>query len=140
MSETASDTEPGPDNLGPEARFRAYLAEGRFMIQRSASTGAHVFYPRVAVPGSGETDLDWVEASGLGTVYATTCTRRRPEKGGDYNIALVDLDEGPRLMTRVEGVEPDAVAIGMRVRARIAAVGGEPNLVFDVTNDEGGDA
>ena len=39
--------------LGPEAQFKAYLAEGRFMIQRSRSTGGHVFYPRVAVPGSG---------------------------------------------------------------------------------------
>ncbi|MEL6482614.1 MAG: OB-fold domain-containing protein, partial [Pseudomonadota bacterium] len=65
-------------------------------------------------------------------VYATTCTRQRPEKGGDYNIALVDLDEGPRLMTRVEGVAADAVAIGMRVKARIAEVGGAPNVVFDV--------
>jgi len=119
------------DGPGPEARFKAYLAEGRFMIQRSASTGAHVFYPRVAVPGTGETDLEWVEASGLGTVHATTCTRQRPEKGGDYNIALIDLDEGPRMMARVEGVAPDAVEIGMRVRARIGELGGEPAEIFD---------
>nr|NKR04616.1 hypothetical protein [Escherichia coli] len=37
--------------LGPEAQFKAFLAEGRFMIQRSRSTGRHVFYPRGAVPG-----------------------------------------------------------------------------------------
>ncbi|MEL6208812.1 MAG: OB-fold domain-containing protein [Pseudomonadota bacterium] len=120
------------DGPGPEAQYRAYLAEGRFMIQRSSSSGAYVFYPRTLAPGTGEQDLEWVEASGMGTVYATTCTRQRPEKGGDYNIALVDLDEGPRLMTRVEGVAADAVAIGMRVKARIAEVGGAPNVVFDV--------
>lgn len=119
------------DAKGPEAEWRAFLAEGRFMIQRGPS-GAHVFYPRVAAPGSGEAPLEWVEASGMGTVYATTCTRQRPEKGGDYNISLVDLDEGPRMMTRVEGVAADAVVIGMRVKARIAEVGGEPNVVFDV--------
>lgn len=125
MSETKS---------GPEAAFRAFLAEGRFMIQRSASTGAHVFYPRVAAPGTGETDLDWVEASGMGTVYATTVTRQKPNPDGssaDYNIAIITLDEGPRMMSRVEGMAPDKVAIGLRVKARIATVDGAPNIVFD---------
>ena len=53
---------------GPVARFHAYLREGLFMLQRSASTGRYVFYPRVAVPGTGEADLEWVKASGRGTV------------------------------------------------------------------------
>ncbi|MEM6680495.1 MAG: OB-fold domain-containing protein [Pseudomonadota bacterium] len=117
---------------GPEAEWRAFLAEGRFMIQRSASSGAAVFYPRTIAPGTGAADLEWVEAAGTGTVHATTCTRQRPEKGGDYNISIVELDEGPRLMTRVDGVAPDAVRIGMRVKARIAEVGGALNVVFDV--------
>lgn len=124
-------TAPSP---GPEAAFRAFLAEGKLMIQRSASTGAYVFYPRVALPGTGARDLAWVEASGLGTVYATTVTRQRPNPDGssaDYNIAIVELDEGPRLMSRVEGVAPDKVAIGLRVKARIAEVDGAPNIVFD---------
>ena len=115
--------------LGPEAQFKAYLAEGRFMIQRSRSTGRHVFYPRVAVPGSGETDLEWVPASGEGTVYSITVNRTRE---GSYNIALVDLAEGPRLMSRIEGAE--TAPIGTRVKARIASIEGEPALVFDVAN------
>lgn len=116
---------------GPEAQYRAFLQQGRFMIQRSASTGRYVFYPRVAAPGSGATDLEWVEASGLGRIYSITVNRART---GDYNIALVQLDEGPRLMTRIEGVE--TAAIGTRVRARIAELGGEPALVFDVVDEE----
>ncbi|WP_239451499.1 Zn-ribbon domain-containing OB-fold protein [Elioraea rosea] len=119
---------------GPEAVFRAHLAEGKFMLQRSASAGVHVFYPRVAVPSTGETDLEWVEASGLGTVYATTVTRQRPNPDGssaDYNIAIIALDEGPRMMSRVEGIAPDKVTIGMRVKARVATVDGAPNVVFD---------
>jgi uncharacterized protein len=115
--------------LGPEAQFKAYLAEGRFMIQRSRSTGRHVFYPRVAVPGSGETDLEWVPASGEGTVYSITVNRTRE---GSYNIALVDLAEGPRLMSRIEGAE--TAPIGTRVKARIASIEGEPALVFDVAS------
>lgn len=125
------------DSDGPEAQFRAFLAEGRFMIQRSAATGRPVFYPRVAAPGTGARDLVWVEARGTGTVHATTCTRRRAEQGGDYNIALVDLDEGVRMMARVEGVAPDAVRIGMRVRARIGMLEGAPAVIFDVADGEG---
>ncbi len=110
---------------GPEETYRAFLREGRFMIQRSRSTGRHIFYPRVAVPGTGEQDLDWVPASGLGTVYAITVNRTRQ---GSYNVALVDLDEGPRMMTRIEGVE--TLPIGARVRARLIEEDGEPLVVF----------
>jgi uncharacterized OB-fold protein len=98
------------------------------MIQRSRSTGRYVFYPRVAEPGNGQSDLEWVEASGLGTVYSITVNRTRT---GDYNVALVELDEGPRLMTRIEGIE--TVPIGTRVKARIVEIDGEPAVVFDVT-------
>ena len=97
------------------------------MLQRSATTGKHVFYPRVAVPGSGETDLEWVEATGFGTVYAITVNRVRE---GHWNIALVDLDEGVRMMSRIAGVE--TVTIGTRVKARIEPLNGQPAIVFDV--------
>ena len=117
---------------GPEEQDRAYLSEGRFMIQRSRSSGRYVFFPRVAEPGSGRNDLEWVEASGLGTVYSITVNRTR---AGDYNVALVELDEGPRLMSRIEGVE--TVPIGTRVKARIVEIDGEPAVVFDVLNEGG---
>ena len=45
--------------------------------------------------------------------------RRKAEAGGDYNVALVDLAEGPRLMSRVDGVPPEQVRIGMAVQARV---------------------
>ena len=117
-------------SLGPEEQFRAYLAEGRFMIQRSTSTGAYVFYPRPFVPGSAETDLEWVEASGEGVVYSTTVNRRSPDKGGSFNVALIDLAEGPRMMSRVVEVAPEEVAIGMKVRAKVEALNGAPAVVW----------
>ena len=117
-------------SMGPEARFRAFLAEGRFMIQRSKSTGSYVFYPRPFVPGTGETDLEWVEASGEGTVHATTVNRRSPDKGGSFNVALIDLAEGPRMLSRVVGVAPEEVTIGMKVRARIEELNGAPAVVW----------
>ena len=117
-----------PAKLGPQQAYEAYLAEGRFMLQKSRATGEHVFYPKVMAP-SGATDLEWVEARGTGTVYSITVNRKRE---GTYNIALVDLDEGVRMMATVAGVE--TVPIGARVRARIetATEAREiPRIVFD---------
>ena len=104
---------------GPEHVFKDKLAQGRFEIQKCAGCGKHVFYPRVICPHCGADKLDWVAASGAATIYSTTVVRRKPEAGGDYNVALVDLAEGPRMMSRVAGVEPAAVKIGMKVNARI---------------------
>lgn len=105
--------------MQPDVEYQGHLKEGRFSLQRSRSSGRFVFYPRVAEPETGDVDLEWVEASGLGAVYSTTTIYPKPPTA-PYNVALVDLDEGPRLMTRVEGVDPEAVRIGMRVRARVA--------------------
>ncbi len=113
---------------GPEAQFRAFLKQGRFMLQRSRSTGQHLYYPRLAVPGSGETDLDWVAAQGTGTVYATTVNRTRD---GNTNLAIIELDEGPRMMSRVVGVPAETVRIGQRVRARIAVEDAAEIILFE---------
>lgn len=116
--------------MNPEQEYFEHLAAGRFMIQRSRSSGAHVFYPRVAEPGSGATDLEWVAASGRGTVYSTTVIRGKPP-APDYNLALIDLAEGPRMMSRVQGIAPEAVKIGMAVRARVITEGDQPLVVFE---------
>lgn len=119
------------DVTHPDAEFRAFLLEGRFMIQRSKSDGAHVFYPRAIAPGTGARDLEWVPTSGRGVVYSTTVVRKKPPEPS-YNVALIDLAEGPRMMSRVEGLDPAGVAIGMAVQARIVDQDGEPVVVFDV--------
>ncbi len=119
-----------PEGAGPEAVFRAHLRAGRFMIQRCRDTGMHVFYPRLLCPATGYASLDWVPASGRGTVYSTTVVRQRPDKGDDYNVALIDLDEGPRMMSRVVGVPPEAVRIGQAVMAAVEDLDGAPAVVF----------
>jgi uncharacterized OB-fold protein len=119
------------DVTHPDAEFRAFLGEGRFMIQRSRSSGVHVFHPRVLAPGTGVRDLEWIEASGRGVVYSTTVVRRKPPEPS-YNVSLIDLAEGPRMMSRVEGVDPASVTIGAAVQARICDQDGEPVVVFDL--------
>ena len=112
----------------PETVWRNALGEGRLLLQRARGSGSIVFPPRLAEPGSGQDDLEWIEASGLGTVYSVTMIGRKPP-AAPYNVVLVDLDEGARLMSRVEGAAE--VAIGLRVRATIDLSGDEPLLLFE---------
>jgi len=122
-------TSPSAPARSPDLDYEQFLREGRFMIQRSRGSGAHVFYPRMAEPVTGATDLEWVPASGLGTVYSATVIRPRPP-ARPYNVCLIDLAEGPRMMSRVDGMEADAVRIGMRVKARIVHEADKPIVVF----------
>jgi uncharacterized OB-fold protein len=115
--------------LHPEPEYLAHLANGKFMLQRARASGRMIFYPRVAEPGTGDTDLEWVEASGAGVVYSATVISVKPP-GENYNVALIDLAEGPRMMSRVVGIAPEAVRIGMHVKAKIIDDGG-PIVVFE---------
>ena len=114
----------------PEQEYKKFLAEGKFMLQRSRDSGKFFFYPRIAEPVTGSTNLEWAAPSGLGTVYAVTVERAKPP-APNYNVVLVDLAEGPRLMSRVEGIAPEAVKIGMKVKARVIRQGEEGVVVFD---------
>jgi uncharacterized OB-fold protein len=114
---------------GAEATWRAFLEQGRFMLQHSRTSGRYLFYPRVAEPGTGVDNLEWVEASGNGVVHAVTVVRKK-DPADSYNVVLVDLAEGPRLMSRVDGIDNDAVHIGMGVEARIVQEEAGPTLVF----------
>lgn len=103
--------------------YVAHLEKGELAYQWSVKAKRAVFYPRVVCPFSGSTELEWRIASGKGTVYATTVVH--PVDGTPFNVALIDCDEGFRLMSRVEGVAPDVVAIGMRVAFRVHRPGGD---------------
>lgn len=115
---------------GPLDVWRSALNGGRLTLQRCQACQRHVFYPRAVCPHCSHEALDWVESPGQGTVYSVTVVARKAEQGGPYNVVLVDLDEGVRLMSRVDGVPPDEVRIGLRVRHAIVQEGGESMLVF----------
>jgi uncharacterized protein len=123
---------------GPDAEFARLLGAGEFRIQRCRACGAHVFYPRLVCTGCGSTALDWVAPSGRGAVYAVSVVNRSKDKGDSYNVVLVDLAEGPRMMGHVVGLPPEAVHIGMQVRARVGVgAGGEPCVVFEAAENGG---
>lgn len=115
---------------GPDAHWAGALRAGQFLIQRCADCARHVFYPRRLCPHCHGARLDWVNADGRGTVHATTVVARPDSRGGDYNVVLVDLVEGVRMMARVDGIPAAEVRIGMQVRASIIDAAQGPMVVF----------
>jgi len=107
----------------PLGIYNEHLQRGELAYQFSTEAGKAVFYPRVICPYTGSENLEWRISKGLGTVHATTVVH--PAQGEPYNVCLVDLDEGFRLMSRVEDMDPMAVKIGQRVRFRAHHPGGD---------------
>lgn len=95
-----------PGMESPARTFAAHAARQELAYQVDAA-GLPLWPPQVRGAG-------WRVSDGLGTVYATTTLRRPGEDPQD--LSLVDLDDGVRLMSRIVGVAPQDVRIGMRVR------------------------
>ncbi|HZC19826.1 MAG TPA: OB-fold domain-containing protein, partial [Rubrobacteraceae bacterium] len=76
----------------------------------------------------GSMALGWRISGGRGIVYATTAVYRRD--GEPYNVALVDLEEGLRMMSRVEGLPPEEVEVGLRVMLEVREEDDGPVAVF----------
>jgi uncharacterized OB-fold protein len=108
---------PSPNAPSPLHEFQEHLRSGKFCYQFSTRADRGFFPPRVVCPFTGSTELQWREASGLGTVYSTTVVH--PREGTPYSVVLVDCDEGFRIMSTVVDVDPDEVTIGLRVSVRI---------------------
>lgn len=117
-------------DTSPLEQYRTLLAQGVLAFQID-DDGRGLFYPRVATPAGYRGKLHWTTSAGLGTVYATTFISPKGEP--TYNVALIDMDEGFRLMSRVESLPADQVRIGMRVKVRINPAEGDegPYPVFD---------
>ena len=100
----------------PNGIYMDYCRKDQLAFQRSPG-GKAIFYPRIVEPKTGDS-LRWEISQGLGTVYSTTVIYSRDEE--PYNAALIDVDEGYRMMSRVEGIDPEYVQIGMRVQVQMA--------------------
>jgi uncharacterized OB-fold protein len=91
--------------------------EGRFLLKHCNACGEDYFYPRPFCPECWSSDVEWKQASGDGKVYTFSVVRQNdlppfPERV-PYVAAIVELDEGPRVMTNVEGVPFDELTCGM---------------------------
>ncbi len=121
-----------PNLPGVQARHQQALDAGQFLIQHCGACQRHVYFPRELCPHCGAAAPDFVAPGGGGTLQAVTVISRKADNGGDYNVCMVLLDEGVKLMSRVDGVAPTALQVGQRVRARVVQQAGKGLVVFEL--------
>jgi uncharacterized OB-fold protein len=130
--ETPNVTGPLPRPDPDSAPYWAATLAGRLELQVCDGCGLVVFYPRARCPRCHGETLTWTVLSGRGTVYASTVVHRPADESMardvPYVVALVDLAEGARLMTRIVDCPPDAVRAGMAVGVRFRRVSDEAAL------------
>lgn len=125
---------PNPDRFPDAEPYWAGVAEGRLMIKRCPSCGEAHFYPRPHCPFCGATRTDWEASSGRGHLYSFTINRGAPRP---MAIAIVELDEGPRLSTAVINADVFALAIGSPVvLTTFPGEGGQPIPAFTTPEAE----
>lgn len=133
---------PLPEPTDSSRAFWSACGEGRLVLQRCRSCQQVQFYPRSLCANCLSDDLAWIEASGRGVVYSYTVVHRALMAGFadevPYVIALVQLDEGVRLMTRLVRCEPDLVTVGMPVAVTFSKLSDEITLpCFRPLDDRG---
>jgi uncharacterized OB-fold protein len=105
------------------------LVDGKLMIRHCNACGEFHYYPRPFCPKCWSDDVEWFETSGAATVYSysTVYVNDLPPFGPQvpYVAAVVTLAEGPRMMTRLVGVENPDIKIGMAVAFEPADLDGE---------------
>ena len=102
----------------PLGVYIEHCKKGELAYQVCTDDNTPVFFPRVVAPKTGSPNLEWRISKGLGTVHATTVVSVAKDQP-PHNVALIDIDEGFRLMSRVEDIDPMQVKIGLRVRVRM---------------------
>jgi len=111
---------PMPSPNGDSLPYWNAAREQRLLIRSCKACGAKHFMPRYLCPECWSDDLEWVESSGRGRVHSFSVVHRAPTPvhmaNAPYVIALVDLDEGPRMFAHVVGEGALATSIGDRVR------------------------
>jgi uncharacterized OB-fold protein len=120
----------------PDADSRPWwqaLRERRVLVQHCRACGMNQLYFRVICHGCWSRDIEAVQASGKGTVYSFTVVHSVGEPALQaelpYALAIVELAEGPRVMTRIEG-DPDRVRIGEPVEATFRDIAPDSTLLY----------
>lgn len=127
-------TRPIPREDAESAPFWRAVHEGRFVLPACGDCGKFHFYPRAVCPHCRSLNISYQPAAGKGVIYSYTVHRQPAgaEFAADvpYVLALVTLDEGPRMLTRITGAPPESVRIGQPVSFKREHVTDEVSLPF----------
>jgi hypothetical protein len=115
---------PLPQPLTPEAKpYWDGLREGKLMLPRCSACGKPFFYPRVLCPHCGSRDVAWMQASGRGTLHsfaiAHQSINRAMKVPPPYILAMIALEEGPRMLTNLINVAPDPKGLRCDMPVRV---------------------
>jgi uncharacterized protein len=118
---------PGPLPTQISEPFWHALREGGFVLQHCDACGKALFYPRAHCPHCWSERLTWREASGRGTVKSFSVIHRPGHFAwaavAPYVIVLIDLDEGPTMLSQLIVDDPADARVGLRVTLRPVAIG-----------------
>jgi uncharacterized OB-fold protein len=118
---------PAPDIAPETAAFWAATLDGRLLLQRCGRCEKACYYPRYLCPHCHCTNLIDFQASGRGTIYSYTVTSRgilEYATAGAYVLAMIELDEGPKMVSNIVECDPAVLAIGQRVEVVFFDTGG----------------
>ena len=111
---------PVPERDQDSTKFWEGCKRRKLLIQRCQDCKSYQFYPRLLCRKCMSENVEWVESSGKGEVYTFTIIHFHPnpnfKKDVPYVVAIVQLEEGIRIMSNVIGIEPNKVSIGMKVK------------------------
>jgi uncharacterized OB-fold protein len=119
---------PLPDTRNAGERFWTAAAEGTLLVPKCNACSRTFWHPRPRCPHCGSASVDWIRSSGQGTVHTFTVVRQ----SGDpyfksklpYAVAMIELDEGIRLMSNIVETPLEVLHIGMRVEVMFEAASG----------------
>jgi len=120
---------PAPVVNADSAPYWEGARNDTLLLQQCSDCGTLRFFPRYLCTECGSDNTDWVEAAGRGTIHSFTVVHRAafPEfqERTPYVVALIDLEEGPRMMTNIVGSDALEVAIGDAVTVEFEDRGGD---------------
>lgn len=110
---------PLPEATDLTRPFWKAAKEGKLLVQRCCDCGERIFYPRNICTNCMSSNLDWMQVEGQGKVHTFTIVHYAPfpsfQNDVPYVLAVIELNEGPRMLTNIVGCSPDKVEIGMEV-------------------------
>ena len=125
-AETETPTKALPPVSPESLEYWEGCRDGKLLLQRCTDCGHVQFYPRLLCSACAGERLEWQQAEGRGVVKSFTIIRRAVsaayEPDAPYVVALIELAEGPTMMSNVVGCEPESVAIGMAVQLDFEAI------------------
>lgn len=120
MSGETEYTKPVPKILPETEEYWKAARRHELFLQRCKSCGQVIYFPRIMCYKCLSEDLEWLKSTGYGTVYSYTIIRQAAHKAFEpdvpYVYAIIDLDDGARMVSNIVNIESEKVKIGMRVK------------------------